>query len=274
MAAKLLTSLLLLAEKNITQHFQLAYTAILLSINNCETDEDGTTTFKYLNIASKLLGIFTFDYNLFLKQTEIHLDKPAALLILSNMIEARPISSNFEDQERADLIAAVDKFLMSDTVARRLTSDFNTQYSILKLAKFTLNFDAVLSIAATTKSDKIQILAETILLENFEGFNTAMNECDNIIATLDHETWVRGSNDLNILMQLFNWIMRADAPCLTQGTYNFLVNQLNQESEPENRLEILMTLSKLFTLVKSCSVPDHQIIDNFFKGYYWKSLFL
>ena len=56
-------------------------------------------------------NIFTFDYNLFLKQTEIHLDKPAALLILSNMIEARPISSNFEDQERADLIAAVDKFL-------------------------------------------------------------------------------------------------------------------------------------------------------------------
>lgn len=59
--------------------------------------------------------------------------------------------------------------------------------------------------------------------------------------------------------------MRTENPTLTKTAYNFLIAQLNNESDTENRLQILLTLSRLFTLVKSCEISDTEIIENLFK---------
>ena len=283
MAAQLLTSLLVLAENNITQHFQLAYTGILLAISNLESissradkivfsESFDQKTFGFLELSSKLLGVFVYDSDLFIRKSQEHLDKNAALIILSNIVEGRKSvvrQIDGEDQKDKDFITKIDELIMSDTVSRRTMINANAQLATLKLGAFTKNFDVILSIAGTTRSAEVQQFAENLLCDTeiFEnGLETALLECDHIIEnTLDQDTWIKNSVDLSIFKQLFQWIMCTKTPTLTETTYRFLIRQLNNESDTENRLQILIILSRLFTLVKSCEIPDQEIIENLFK---------
>ena len=259
-AARLLCSLLLQAEGNITQHFQVAFASILNSIDKCEdTEKNGTGNelFKLLKKASELLGVFTFDKNLWLKSVKNYSSTVSAMIMLASILKSK-------DSEDTELIFEITEIILSKDVSRRMQPNELAQASLLEIADFCDNFDVMVSVAGVTQSDEIKKYASEILNKN-GGFSRAVDEIDDLVDTLDSDKWLVNSVDLKILKQCFNWIMQSENPVLSKKVYGLLSRQLQSDTDPENRVTILLLLARVFQIVKECEISDSEIVENLFK---------
>ena len=176
------------------------------------------------------------------------------------------LSAILKSKDKTDeiLVAQVSEIILSKDVARRLQSNELAQAALLEIADFCGNFDVLVSVAGVTQSDAIKDFAVEILMKN-GGFERAVAEIDTLVDTLDSDKWLLNSADLKILQQCFNWIMQAEKPVLTKKVYGLLSRQLQSDTDPENRVTLLLLLARVFQIVQDCQVTDKEIVSSLFK---------